>query len=519
MASALIQTKIICKNPALRRELDAIMINGVGGFWFDTNLSADTRPDLVILEVFSPSGVEDVRRLRAKWPSAVILAVVTDDSVTGTGALRSAGADEGLKFDDLRAPLGRRLLERLLELKHLRSLEENLQASEERFRGIIENAHDLVMLLDETGSLIYTSPSFYRLLGYEVWEILGQGLISFVHPDDHDEVRDRLSDIASLSSETAGHSLQFRFRHNNGRWRYLEAIASNLLNNEAVQAVVMNARDITQQKKTEEELDSYQHHLEELVVKRTEEAVEALSKEKELLEQQRAFVAMVSHEFRTPLTIIDGNAQIIVSRGADIGKEALEKRALNIRSSVERLVQLIERILSSNMLETGKMTLQREACDLEVLIRAVCAEQGEVARSHKITVDVEGLPDNILLDPRLTRQIVTNLVSNAIKYSVTNPVVDVSARRDGDSVVLKVADKGVGIPRAELPRMFQRFFRASTSSGIAGTGLGLSLVKQFVEMQQGSISLESDTGQGAIFTVTLPIVQAETESSLKISKG
>lgn len=642
MASALIETQVIYKTPAVRQSLSEFMEKGIGGFWFDTRFQRqinDLSANLILVEFYGEGTAQDIRKIRQVCPASIIVAFSVDEALPALGALRSAGADEALTLDSLYSAMGRRLLERLLELKHLRSLEESLQESEERFRGIIENSHDIVMLLDHDATVVYNSPSFSKQLGYEPWEVLGQNLFSWVHEDDKVTTESVFKIIVAGGAVSLDDAFQFRFRRKDGVWRYMEAAATNLLSNDAVNAVVLNARDITYQKKTEEELEQYQHHLEELVEERTREAEEAdrradtvlsaspdallamdpqgyltfvsrhyakvypesfhmfqrgrhvlevfeavtrevglpendkqytdmkawwsrprgtkefrlpnglwlrlqakpmpkedgggivvtttniseykrqqallaaqsaaledaLAKEKHVVEQQRAFVAMVSHEFRTPLTIIDGNAQIIQRRGDKIGREALVKRAQTIRSGVDRLIHLIERILSSNMIETGRLTIEPEACDLKEIISVVCSEQQDVSPKYTIDVDVADLPDKVILDPKVTRQVVTNLISNAVKYSPDVPKVEVKAWAEDQDIILTVKDHGVGIPEGERPKMFQKFFRASTSSGIPGSGLGLNLVKQFVELHNGTIDFESVLGQGTTFIIRLPL--------------
>jgi signal transduction histidine kinase len=235
-----------------------------------------------------------------------------------------------------------------------------------------------------------------------------------------------------------------------------------------------------------------------LLAAQSEELEVALAKEKSIVEQQRTFVSMVSHEFRTPLTVIDGNAQIIHSRGDTIGKEALQKRAVNIRSSVDRLVRLIETILSAHMLDVGKLVVEPKPCDLGKIIREVCAEQQDISPNHRLKVEVRGIPPAMVLDEKLIRQSLANLVSNAVKYSPRS-------NKEGGMAVIEVQDHGVGIPPDEIEHVFSKYFRASTSSGIPGSGLGLAVVQHFVELHHGTVALRSKVGIGTVVTMSLPI--------------
>ncbi len=241
-----------------------------------------------------------------------------------------------------------------------------------------------------------------------------------------------------------------------------------------------------------------------------EERVEAqvleqsLEKEKELNAQQRRFVSLVSHEFRTPLAIIDGQARRLIMRGdtMEIDKRiaSLEK----VRSCVQRLTGLMESVLSSASLEAGSITYNAVPMDLRALMQKACDGQQEISERHKINVDIHDLPDTYLGDPKLLYQVATNLLSNAVKYSPDADRVDVMAVSSEDGLEIAVRDYGVGIPKDELPKICQRFFRASTSTGIQGTGIGLNLVRALIEMHDGTIEMTSIEGEGSTFIVKLP---------------
>ncbi|MCH7692473.1 MAG: HAMP domain-containing histidine kinase [Proteobacteria bacterium] len=149
--------------------------------------------------------------------------------------------------------------------------------------------------------------------------------------------------------------------------------------------------------------------------------------------------------------------------------------------------------------------MEPRPCDLKALVREVCARQAEISKFHDIRVDVDGLPEEIHADAGLLDQVFTNLLSNAVKYAPNDPRIEVKGWTDGTFAALSVCDHGVGIPADDLPRMFERFFRARTSAGIGGTGIGLNLVKRLVEMHTGTTKVDSVEGQGSVFTVRLPI--------------
>ena len=238
---------------------------------------------------------------------------------------------------------------------------------------------------------------------------------------------------------------------------------------------------------------------------KAEELKSALAKEKELNQLQRQFVSMASHEFRTPLAIIDSSAQHLRRKSGQSTPERTIERAERIREAVARMVQLIDATLAAAKLESGKVEISVADFDLSHLVRDVCERQQDIDKSHRVLVNLVDVPDRICADAGAIDQVLTNLLSNAVKYSPGCSNVEVSVRGDQQNVEISVRDYGLGIGAKDLPNMFERFFRAKTSAGIAGTGIGLNLAKNLVELHQGSISVESEEGEGTTFTVRLPV--------------
>ncbi len=268
--------------------------------------------------------------------------------------------------------------------------------------------------------------------------------------------------------------------------------------------------------KIEKDLADYREHLEELVERRTLEIEqqkvqieEALTKERELNDLQRQFVAMVSHEFRTPLAIIDGNAQRLLRRAETITPEQLKKTLGKVRNSVIRLVGLMESVLGAARLESGQIEIELGRLSLAHLVQEVSGNYAELHTDRRISLDLESLPDQINADEKLVRQVISNIVSNAIKYSPDEGQIWIGGFLDESGrAVVSVRDEGVGIPLAEQDKLFERFFRASTSTGIAGSGIGigLHLASHLIQMPGGVIDFESAEGEGTTFFIRLPIV-------------
>ncbi len=638
----ILNSLIVSEGKGTQNALEMVMSNNIEGhvLRFSTYSpehlhEVDREPDLIFIDNSICSATEDIQRILTKFPHKTCV-VLDENPEENRLQFLKAGADEVMSLSELHSVIGKHLLEKLLAFKDRAAAEFRIEQSEERFRGIIEHSHDIIMLLDAEGTVVYTSPAFGRLLNYESWEILGQTFFDFVHDDDRIALEHHFRKLARGEGKE-GAPFEFQFRKNDGEWRIFDTNATNLLENQTVQSIVFNIRDVTEEKQTEIELEKYRQHLEDLVEKRTREVEEAnrkadsvvaaspdaliaiddegyilfvsqhyrnmypksaymftpgehimqafdtvtqeigldhndpryqemhdwwsapkgakefemrdglwlrllakrmqgqagivisttnitdykrqqallaqqsaelsmaLEKEKHIVEQQKTFISMVSHEFRTPLTIIDGNAQIIQRRGASLTQEILEKRAGTIRSGVERLIQLIETILSSYALESGRLSVNLQACNIETIIREIIAEQQSISQYHTINIDLRRLPPQMNLDEKMIRHMLANLLSNAVKYAPGNPEIDVISFSENGKVVIEVQDHGVGIPENELPKIFSKYFRASTSGGIPGSGLGLSLVKQFVELHNGTVDLRSKLGVGTVITVSLPI--------------
>lgn len=252
--------------------------------------------------------------------------------------------------------------------------------------------------------------------------------------------------------------------------------------------------DITHYKQQETRLQAQAHELEH-----------ALSMEKEVNNLHKQFVTMASHEFRTPLAIIDGSAQIMAREAEKLSPDRIAQRAEKIRSAVSRMTKLIESTLTVARLDAGKIEIEPHECDLRALIKDVCERQQEISPNHQLSLDVAELPDRIIADSKAIDQVLTNLFSNAVKYSPGNPAIRIRGWRAGPNVLVSVRDYGLGIAEEDAPKIFSRYFRAQNSTGIVGTGIGLNLVKELVTLHGGAVHMESKAGLGSTFTIRLPV--------------
>jgi two-component system OmpR family sensor kinase len=244
---------------------------------------------------------------------------------------------------------------------------------------------------------------------------------------------------------------------------------------------------------------------------------EKLAEEQRLTRLQRNFVSMASHEFRTPLTIIDAHAQRLITMRDRLSADELAQRAGKIRSAVLRMTNLIDSLLNSSRLVDGDVGLYFHPAEIDVaaLLHEVIQLHREIAPRSQIWENFGAQPLPMSGDAKLLFQVFSNLLSNAIKYSPDGGLVKVAAVADGDWTVVTVEDQGIGIPEADLDRLFERYYRGTNVSGIVGTGVGLYFVKTVVELHRGNIAIESKQGEGSRFTVRLPIglaVAAEADA-------
>ena len=273
-------------------------------------------------------------------------------------------------------------------------------------------------------------------------------------------------------------------------------------------------RDILRMAQMAHDLSEVNAHLETKVEERTRDldqarvaALDALDRECTAKQDLRQFLSMMSHEFRTPLAIIDSAAQMLMLRQPEPAETA-KPRLEAIRGGVNRLVGLIETCLADDRLEAETLSLKADMLNLSPLLQ-VAVEQQRAAHPHRsIALTQRRLPD-IMADSGLLALALNNLLANALKYSEDDTEVALDARvhqaSDGQWVTVSVTDQGIGIPANQLEHIFQRFYRADNVRSVAGTGIGLHMTQRIVTLHGGTIGVQSVEGRGSTFTLRLPV--------------
>lgn len=230
-----------------------------------------------------------------------------------------------------------------------------------------------------------------------------------------------------------------------------------------------------------------------------------LEKERRLTAQQRNFVTMASHEFRTPLTVIDAQAQRLIKLKDRLAPNDLLERAMRIRSAVTRLTGIMDSLLGDSRLLDGQEVYHPGEFHPATLLHEACQLHRETSRGANIREQFDELAPVMQGDAKLLFALFSNLLSNAVKYSTAGSPVEVTARMEtGGGLLVGVRDHGIGIPDRDRAHLFERYYRGSNAVGVTGSGVGLHLVAMVLEMHAGTIEVESRPGEGSTFIVHLP---------------
>jgi PAS domain S-box-containing protein len=368
-----------------------------------------------------------------------------------------------------------------------RAVEEDLRRSEERFRALVRNSSDILAVLDQKGRFVDITPAVERVLGYEPSELLDRTNITRIHPAD----RRRLGRCFStcVRDPTRRQTTEIRCLHKSGTWRWLEVIMHSLIAEPAVSGIIVNVRDITERREAAE------------VLQQANKQLAAVNQAKS------DFVAIVSHEFRTPLTGIRGFSELI--RDQFLAPAEIREYANDINADAQRLERMIDDILDLERMQSGFAEIEPKSVDLQSVIMAAVQLAKPTSAIHQFALDLEIDLPPVAGDADKIYQVMNNLITNAIKYSPAGGVIRIATDAEKGYAHVLVIDQGVGIPLAALDKIFERYARIEPTDQkvIKGTGLGLPIVRQIVELHHGRIWAESAPGMGATFHVLLPLIK------------
>lgn len=409
-------------------------------------------------------------------------------------------------------------------------LKEKYEASERRYKKLVDSSPDAIIILIEN-KIYYINDSGAYLLGVNSYQdLLGELLINHITSDYHQSFNKNLEQLSSDNSISP--LFEAKIATANNIFIDVELILVLTTYNSLV-AVQVLVRDISERKKTENELILYREHLESLVAARTEELKKAYEKlrleidkknqyalllqqnldsEKELSFMKSRFISTTSHEFRTPLAAILSSTELLQRYNYKWDSVKQNQHFDLIKRKIDYLTELLNDILFVSKADNVSLKLKPELLDFKNL-SFECFEDSKAQGlgSHKFEYSYNCSHTDFFLDPILIKYILNNLLSNAVKFSPNGGIISLDIYCHNYNLIIKVSDCGIGIPKDEIPKILNTFYRASNIGVISGTGLGLSIINHAVNLHQGEISIDSELGKGTTFIVKIPIDQSMKE--------
>jgi PAS domain S-box-containing protein len=435
----------------------------------------------VMLAVFGAALIYFGRNVRRAIAQSVRLRFENSALVERLAGAREAAealvVERTQALQEVNQELGKRIAERI-------AAENVARQSEERLRHIVQNMPVMMYAVDGNGNFIVWNRECHQVTGYAPEAIVGNpdGL-SLLYPDDGYREKIRRSILAHSDYRDWESQIECA----DGSVRTISWF--NISRSFAVPgwAGWGMGVDITERARARERLE------------------EALAKERELGELKSRFIAMASHEFRTPLTTIQASVDLLRRYSDRMSEAQKQDNLVSIRREIVTLTELLDGILTIGRAEAGRLDFEPRGLDLRSLAIDLIEKAKLTARpDHSFVFNCVGSCGAVIADEQLIRHMLSNLLSNAVKYSPKGGPITIHLQCDGHQIALSVADKGIGIPATGREYVFEAFHRFDNVGAISGTGLGLAIVKRAVERHNGQIAVDSQTGVGTTFRIALP---------------
>lgn len=387
-------------------------------------------------------------------------------------------------------------------------MEQPLQQSDEQFRLLVAEVRDYaIFMLDTQGYVRSWNTGAQLIKGYSAYEIIGKHFSTFYPPEDVAGGKPE-RELQIARQEGVYREEGWRLRKD-GSLFWASVVLTVLRDSDGIVCGFGKVtRDLTERRQAEEA--QRQLREQELQI-RYEQAARVQAEANTRLRD--SFLNATAHELRTPVTSIMGYAQLLTRRFArgEFTLDRVEKPVRAIALQAQRLDRLTSMLLDVTRMEHGRLVLEHAPIDVRIGIERVVQEIQLISEHHTIVVGLPATPLMVEGDEIRFEQLIYNLVQNAVKYSPMGGVVSVTAGQEGAQALISVSDGGVGIPAEDVPHVFERFYRATNIShaNINGLGLGLYLVKEFVERLGGTVELDSVMGQGTTFRVLLPLLRED----------
>jgi PAS domain S-box-containing protein len=378
---------------------------------------------------------------------------------------------------------------RLLDINDKKVAEESLKISEVKYRFIAENTTDLISLFDTNLQFDYLSNSSKSIIGFEPSELKGHYFRDYLHQEDKKKF-----DIIFQKSfrKKKPFTFTFRFRKKNNDYLWLETSSTFLFDEKSnIIGVQSSSRNVSERVKIKQELES------------------ALQKEKYLNSLKSSFVSTVSHQFRTPLTVIFSNMELIELSIRNLLDKTIQNRltivANRIKSEVNRMTEMMDNILIFGKYEAGKISIKQKPTFINDFLKKIKQTYFiNQPDGRTFQINYKGSPKLIYVDDQLLTHVITNILSNAFKYSLGKESPEVHVNYGIKFTSIKIIDYGIGIPKEDMDKLYNSFFRARNTETFEGYGLGLVIAKQFTEIQGGTITIESELNLGTKVILKFP---------------